>query len=320
MAAGRSGVLLGWRRLTDASLRGAPGERPLCLWLRANFSALRSPLSLPLAPLRIALRALVALQPALPEPSQAAVRRAVGLRLTPDERAVEQTIDVLRAALAASPDTVAVVDYGAGTRGGERPPVRRVADIYASAASGPAWGRVLFGLARGVRPRRVLELGTNLGLSAAHLAAALALTEDEGGPSGRLVTLEGAPALAARAAEHLGGLGHAVGPEGRVEVVVGPFAETLAPTAERAGPFDLVFVDGHHEASAAWAYVHAVRPHLAPGGMVVLDDVEPGRAVWRAWRRLRAEHPDWPALHLGKWGLLVPTPARGAESIVARPT
>ncbi|HEX9951202.1 MAG TPA: class I SAM-dependent methyltransferase [Rubricoccaceae bacterium] len=259
-------------------------------------------------PLRLALRALIAAQPPLPEPVRSAVARAVSLRLTPGEAADERAVDALRARLAASGATVEVVDYGAGSAGGNAP-VRRVADVYRRASSGPMWGRVMTGLVRGLRPARVLELGTNLGVSAAHIALALARNEAEGGPAARLVTLEGAPALADLARAHLAGLGHG---EARVRVVVGPFAETLGPVCASDGPFDLVFVDGHHERDAALDYVAAVRPFLAPGAVVVLDDVEPGRPVRAAYRRLAAGSAA--SVWLGKWGVLVPTPAASAPT------
>ena len=283
------------------------------------------PTDLSVAALRLALRVGGAVQSLPPRPA-AVVRRASALRLGERERAAEAEIDALRARLAGSHETVEVVDYGAGTRGGDRPPTRRVADVYRRAATGPAWGRFLFGLARAHRPARVLELGTNLGVGSAHLAAALALNDAEpayagrGGaqtagagrnPPARLVTLEGAPALADRAERALHDLGHAE----RVRVVVGPFAETLGEVVAEGPPaarFDLVFIDGHHEAAAALAYVETLAPHLAPGALVVLDDVEPGRPVRRAWRALRAGRV--PALrgaaafYAGRYGLLFAPP------------
>lgn len=273
------------------------------------------------APLRLLLRSLVAAQPALPEPARAAVDRAVSLTLSPGASSDEKAIDVLRLHLAARTDAVEVVDYGAGA---DREPTRRVADIYAQASSGPLWGRVMTGLVRGLRPRRVLELGTNLGVSAAHIALALRRTEaetddddDEAPIAGRLVTLEGAPALAAIARRNLAALGH---DESRARVVVGPFDETLAGVCASDGPFDLVFIDGHHERTAALRYVEAVRPHLAPGAVVVLDDVEPTRPVRAAYQALRRQ--GVPGVWLGKWGVLVPPipETQGAAPAAARPT
>ena len=279
--------------------------------------------ALTVLPLRAALAAFRLAQPGLPGAAGRALRRASALRLSPPERRAEAAIDALRDRLRASADTVEVVDYGAGTRGGDRPPVRAVAEVYRRAATGPAWGRFLFGLARGLRPRRVLELGTNLGVGSAHLAAALALNEADGAPPGRLVTLEGAPALADLAGGHLAALGH----RQRAEVVVGPFAETLPgvaaldPSESTDLGFGLVFVDGHHQAQAALGYLSTLADALAPGAVVVLDDVEPGRPVRQAWRWLRETTPA-PAFYAGKYGLIVPRPvtARGAATPAARET
>ncbi|PAP76217.1 class I SAM-dependent methyltransferase [Rubrivirga marina] len=266
-------------------------------------------------PLRAGLAALRLGQPALPGAAGDGLRRAASLRLRPAERPAEAAIDALRGRLRRSPDAVEVVDYGAGSAGSNAPE-RAVAEVYRRAATGPAWGRFLFGLVRGMKPTGVLELGTNLGLGAAHLAAALALNEAEGAPHGRLVTLEGAPKLAALAAGHLARLGHGVGDDDacRVQVVVGPFAETLGPTAAAEGPFDLVFVDGHHEAAAALAYLATLRPHLADGALVVLDDVEPGRDVRAAWDALTAGPGAPPSFYAGKYGLLVHRPDAPAEA------
>lgn len=275
-------------------------------------------------PLRAGLALLRVGQSGFPGAAGDAVRRAGTLRLRRSERPAEAAIDALRARLRTSRDTVEVVDYGAGTKGG-KPPVRKVADIYRRAATGPAWGRFLFGLVRGLRPTRVLELGTNLGVGAAHLAAALALNEADGAPHGRLVTLEGAPALAALAAGHLARLGHGVGEDAgcRVRVVVGPFAETLPAVATEEGPFDLVFVDGHHEAEAALHYLGLLDTHLADGALIVLDDVEPGRPVRAAFEQLRASAPS---VYAGKYGLLLharpgaaPLASGTAEGATTRP-
>ncbi|WP_412069798.1 O-methyltransferase [Rubrivirga sp. IMCC43871] len=262
--------------------------------------------------LRAALAVARAFQSPLPARAGEGLARAARLHLSKEERPAEAAIDALRLRLRRSAETVEVVDYGAGTKGG-KPPERAVSDIYRRAATGPAWGRFLFGLARGLRPARVLELGTNLGVGAAHLAAALALNETDGGPEGRLVTLEGAPALAARAAGALARLGHSVDDGGRVRVVVGPFAETL-PGVAASERWDLVFVDGHHEAEAALAYLDTIRPHLAPGAVVILDDVEPGRPVRQAWESIQGSGSSF---YAGKYGLWV---SGGAPTAAARET
>ena len=256
----------------------------------------------PVTLLRLALRALLAGPGRLRGDAEAAVRRAARLRGGTWERG----IDALRARLAADETVIDVVDYGAGSSDGSGAQ-RRVCDVAARAGTGPAWGRFLTGLARELAPRRVLELGTNLGLGAAHLCAGLAET----GSDARLVTLEGDPSFAAIAADALETLGYA----DRVDIVVGRFADTLPGVCAAHGPFDLVFIDGHHAEQPALDYVATLRPHLADGAVVVLDDVEPGRPVRRAWARLAAE-PGARRRYLGKLGLLH-LPTRRTEGAAA---
>ena len=193
-------------------------------------------------------------------------------------------------------------DFGAGTQTGPlasltKPTERRIAEIYERAAATPAWGRFLFRLVRALKPRRVLELGTNLGASAAHIVAALQHNRQEGGEEGHLVTLEGDPTLASIAREHLA-------PPGRATVVTGRFADTLPDVLNEHGPFDLVFLDGHHEEAATLQYFALIRPHLTRGACVAFDDIEPTRRVRRAWKQIVAVEPSSghvDLLGLGLW-------------------
>jgi predicted O-methyltransferase YrrM len=127
----------------------------------------------------------------------------------------------------------------------------------AEAAVAPNQGALLHLLARAVGARRVLEVGTLHGYSAAWLATALPA-------DGELVTLEVDPGAAAAAA--------AAVPAARV--VVGPALETLR---DLDGPFDLVFLDG--DKAQAAETLAAVLPLCRPGTLVVADNVVRGGAV-----------------------------------------
>jgi predicted O-methyltransferase YrrM len=103
--------------------------------------------------------------------------------------------------------------------------------------------------------RRVAEIGTAFGEG----AAALAETARE------LVTVEVDEERAAVAADRLGGLAN-------VELLVGDWRALLPPLA----PFELVFADGGLREADAWG---AVLELVAPGGLIVKDDLTPGRPV-----------------------------------------
>jgi predicted O-methyltransferase YrrM len=125
----------------------------------------------------------------------------------------------------------------------------------------PLQGKLLHLLARAIGARRILEIGTLGGYSATWLARALP-------PDGRLISLELEPTHAAVARANLDRAG--VG--GRVEIRVGPAIESLRGlAAERAPPFDLVFIDADKASYAE--YLDGAIALAHPGTLVVADNV-----------------------------------------------
>jgi predicted O-methyltransferase YrrM len=121
----------------------------------------------------------------------------------------------------------------------------------------PAQGRMLHLLARMAGARRILEVGTLGGYSTIELARALP-------DDGRLITLELDPHHAAVARTNIAQAGLA----DRVEVLVGPAADTLA-TLE--GPFDLIFIDADKPSNVT--YLHEALRLSRPGTMIIVDNV-----------------------------------------------
>ncbi|HEU0044940.1 O-methyltransferase [Sphingomonas sp.] len=160
------------------------------------------------------------------------------------------------------PDWAAVDDYIADRLLGADAVL--AATLAANAAAGlpdidvsPAQGRMLHLLARMAGARRILEVGTLGGYSTIELARAL---PDEG----RLVTLELEPHHAAVARANLARAGLA----DKVEVVVGPAAETLATLS---GQFDLVFIDADKPSNVT--YLREALRLSRPGATIVVDNV-----------------------------------------------
>jgi len=224
------------------------------------------------------------------DPAARQVAAALDGRLDAQERAWSDRIEALRARLLASDAEVGIIDFGAGDPGLElsggtmaagRVETRRIADICRSAAKPPVWARILLRLVREFRPERCLELGTSLGVSAAYQAAALELNG-----SGRLVSLEGAPALVEVAWRHLEELGLAP----RVSLFAGRFRDTLGGVLASEAPIDYAFVDGHHDGDATIAYFEQLLPAAADGAVFVFDDISWSRGMQQAWRTVSA-HP-----------------------------
>lgn len=119
-------------------------------------------------------------------------------------------------------------------------------------------GRLLFSLARLMGARRVLEIGTLGGYSAAWLARALP-------PDGKLVTLEIDRHRAEVARENL----RRAGLSELVEVRLGPAMDSLA-ALEVQPPFDLVFIDADKEGYPG--YLRKVLPLVREGGAILADN------------------------------------------------
>jgi len=123
-----------------------------------------------------------------------------------------------------------------------------------------ASGRVLSTLAVG-RPR-IVEVGTAIGYS----TLCLALGQGE---RGTIVTIDPDEDRTSRAREFWRSAGVA---DHRIEVINAPALQAFAASDGRlAGPFDLAFVDALKDEYPA--YAEALRPRLAPGGLLVADNV-----------------------------------------------
>lgn len=134
-------------------------------------------------------------------------------------------------------------------------------------SSVPEIGRLLAVLAA-QRPRgRFAEIGSGCGVGTAWLASAL-------GPEATLVTVESDEEQAGAVARLFSGLPH-------VRVLHGDWHDALPPEA----PFDLLFFDGGHwKRGEVDAESEQALELVAPGGVVVVDDMTP-EALWpEEWR------------------------------------
>jgi len=123
-------------------------------------------------------------------------------------------------------------------------------------------GRMLAILAGG--RRRVVEVGTAIGYSTLWMALALAEPRD-----GTIVTIDPDRERTDRARAFWRRAGV---PDERVSVVNAPALDAFAAgTPELAGPFDLAFIDALKDEYSD--YVRELRPRLAPGALVVADNV-----------------------------------------------
>jgi len=238
--------------------------------LKKKLGALRRRIQFPFKKRRI-LRKIAQLKKVAPhgEALARALSEVVERRVEPGERDRIARIEALRA------DFPKLAPLPAGSLGPDSPTFD-LASFGVKSSKPPIWDLLLFKLVRTLRPKVLLELGTCLGLSACYQSAALELNDE-----GRILTVEGYPAFAAIAKDNLRSAGMT-----RAEVRVGWHEEALPGLLKDMGLIDYIFLDGQHEDEPNWRLMQLLRPRLAPGAVVVVDDIRWSEDMERFWKRV----------------------------------
>jgi predicted O-methyltransferase YrrM len=189
--------------------------------------------------------------------------------------------------------------FGAGPRGGGVNPGDR---------------RAIFCLVHALAPRSVLEIGTHIGASTIHIAAALRA----GGPGarGQLTTVDvidvndpvTRPWTRSGSSRAPREMIESIGSGDQTQFVTRPSLEYLAHCGQH---YDFIFLDGDHAARTVYREVPAALRALNPGGVILLHDFYPhlrplwsdGVVIagpWLATERLRAEGAAFTVLPLGE--------------------
>ncbi|MFO7614283.1 MAG: class I SAM-dependent methyltransferase [Bacteroidales bacterium] len=171
-------------------------------------------------------------------------------------------------------EVILKTDYGTGADGCRKRiyPVK-ISDIARRSLTSPAKAKRLFRLAQFLQAQHMLEMGTSLGITASYLALS--------NRDAQLVTLEGCPELSRKAKEHFNQLElH------NVDLLTGPFSETLGTALDRLGRADLVYIDGHHHGIAMLDYFNQCLPFITNGSIIVFDDIRYSPEVEKAWNTI----------------------------------
>jgi len=177
--------------------------------------------------------------------------------------------------------------------------------------------RAIFYLIRHLRAKSILEIGTNIGASTVHAAAALRKNRGEGKENRHvLVTVDiqdvnnpqTKPWLGSDSAQSPEEMIASMGMLDCVRFVTAPSLEYFSRCTER---YDLVFLDGDHSAHTVYQEIPAALRVLKQGGLILLHDYFPYlRPLWSdhrvspgpflAVQRLKSEHASIEILPLGE--------------------
>ncbi|MEM1322857.1 MAG: class I SAM-dependent methyltransferase [Bacteroidota bacterium] len=186
------------------------------------------------------------------------------------------SIEPIRQKLLLDFNEIEVTDWGAGSHvaNGKR---RKVRDIAQSALTPPYYCRMLFRVVHHLRPLRLLEVGSSLGIST--------LYQSQPQSSAQLITLEGCPSIA-----HIARQNFAAHKTQNIQLLEGPFETTLPQALAQFPQLDYAFIDGNHREAPTLAYFEQCLEHCHENSVLIFDDIYWSAEMQSAWEKIKA-HP-----------------------------
>jgi len=184
-------------------------------------------------------------------------------------------IESLRQALKTNAAIIEVEDYGAGSVV-SKTKNRAVKQIAQTALKPQKFGQLMFRLVNYYAPQNIIELGTSLGITTSYLASASSIAS--------VTTMEGAPAIASLAKQNFELLALK-----NINLVLGNFDITLAPTLNKIARADLAFVDGNHRKEPTLRYFEQLMAHSQEHTILIFDDIHWSSEMEAAWEIIKAD-------------------------------
>ena len=186
-----------------------------------------------------------------------------------------QAIESLKKELILEERVIEVVDLGAGGYGTNKLQ-RKIADIAKNSLSEQKFGRLLFRLVNHYDFKKIIELGTSLGISAAYLASA--------NRHAKVITLEGSREVAAVAELTFQKLNLE-----NIVQVIGNFEDNLKDAFELNIDPDLIFIDGNHRKKPVLEYFEFFIGRVSSPSMIIIHDIHWSREMEEAWLIIRKD-------------------------------
>jgi predicted O-methyltransferase YrrM len=173
-----------------------------------------------------------------------------------------------------NPQLLTVEDHGAGSKI-FKTPTRSTQDLLKHNSSDQKTAELFYRIATYFKPRRILELGTSLGIATHALAMAR--------PDALLHTVEGSKMVADYSRATFKGQALS-----NVAVVCGTFQEFLNSELHEKphDSYDLIYLDGHHDGAATLNYFEQLLAHAHNDTVFILDDIYWSRDMTAAWNTL----------------------------------
>jgi len=183
-----------------------------------------------------------------------------------------------------------VTDFGAGSKV-FKSNRRQISKIAKTAGISSNRAELLFRVTNYFKPKKILEIGTSLGLA----TSALAL----GNPKAKVITLEGCPETANVAKNQLDSFDC-----DNVDSVITEFENFLVSEKLQAIDYDLIYFDGNHSKKATLAYFDLLLPTITNDSVWIFDDIHWSSQMEEAWEIIKKHEKVKVTIDTFQWGFV----------------
>lgn len=187
-----------------------------------------------------------------------------------------EPIEQLRCKLKQDNSILTIEDFGAGSRVDSKTE-RSVSSIANRALKPKKFSQLLFRIVNYFGAKTIVELGTSLGITSAYLACPNA--------HAHVITMEGAPAVAAVARKNFGQLNIQ-----NIQLIEGNFDNTLPSVIKQlSSKVDLAFIDGNHRKEPTIQYFNQLLNVAHENSILIFDDIHWSKEMEQAWHVIQKD-------------------------------
>lgn len=195
-------------------------------------------------------------------------------------------------ALRKNRESVTVTTFGA--KGGKIKEVK-ISSLAKKSSSKGKYGRLLQRTANFLQPRKILELGTSLGVGTLYLSS--------GSPDSKIITVEGCTSIHNLARESF-----AVNNAQNIEAVNSGFDDILEKLIADNQDIDLIYIDGNHTYQATMDYYELFSNRLDKGAVILFDDINWSKGMSKAWREIVKDSKSTVTIETARMGIVFLNP------------
>lgn len=200
----------------------------------------------------------------------------------------QQKIDDLRDFYIENDFKIKKEDYGAGSKlKQDKKNFLSSKHLAKNVATAPKYGNVLHQLVAYCKVKKLIELGSSLGIGSAYMANA------------QVFSIEGNSDLAKLSSKTLQQFQlHSV------EIINAQFDAVLPQLLSEQNDFQLLFIDGNHSYQATKNYFEMALPFLSENKIVVFDDIYWSKGMTKAWNEIKKHQKVQKSIDLYEFGII----------------